>query len=57
MAEIDCEKIAFLTLKGQFEFRVMAFGLCNVPSSYQRVVDEVLGNASNSQAYIDDTLT
>ena len=36
---------------------MMAFCLCNAPSSYQRVVDEALGSASNSQAYIDDTLT
>ena len=57
IAEIDREKTAFLTPRGQFEFCVMAFGLCNAPSSYQRVADTALRSAKNSHAYIDDTLT
>ena len=35
----------------------MEFGLCNALLSYQCGVDEALGSASNSQAYIDDTIT
>ena len=57
IAEKDIEKMAFVSPRGEFEFCVMPFGLCNAPSSYQRVIDTVLKNAPHSLPYIDDTLT
>ncbi len=43
MAEADMEKTAFTCHLGTFQFRRMPFGLCNAPSSYQQVMDRVLG--------------
>ena len=37
IAEKDREKTAFLSPRGQFEFCVMPFGLCNAPSTFQRL--------------------
>lgn len=38
------EKMAFLTLFSLFEFRVMPFGLKNVPSVFQRLMHQVLSS-------------
>ena len=53
----DIEKTAFVTPRGQYEFLVMPFGLCNAPSTYQRLIDQALKQAPCSLPYIDDTLT
>lgn len=37
-------KTAFLTKRGLFEFNVLSFGLCNAPSSFQRLMDLVLAD-------------
>ena len=55
--ENDIEKTAFITPRGQFEFLVMPFGLCNAPSTYQRLIDQALKAVPCSLPYIDDTLT
>ena len=34
----DCSKTAFITKYGLFEFARMAFGLCNSPATYARVI-------------------
>jgi len=36
------EKTAFVTHAGLFEFNVMAFGLCNTPSCFQRLMGCIL---------------
>ena len=55
--ESDREKTAFITPRGQFEFCVMPFGLCNAQATYQRAIDSALREANDSLPYIDDTLT
>jgi hypothetical protein len=42
MHQADVEKTAFRTHHGHFEFLVMAFGLCNAPSTFQALMNEVL---------------
>lgn len=37
VAEADCFKTAFCTPFGLFEFNRMPFGLCNGPSTFQRL--------------------
>lgn len=43
MKEEDVGKTAFRTHKGYFEFRVMPFGLCNTPSSFQATMNNIFG--------------
>ena len=56
--EKDREKTAFCTTEGLFEFRVMPFGLCNAPATFQRLMDLVLAGLlwSHCMVYIDDVL-
>ena len=56
MSEKDREKTAFVTREGLFEFKVMPFGLCNAPATFQRLMDLVLAGIhwSSCLVYIDD---
>ena len=58
MADKDREKRTFVTQDGLFEFKVMLFGLCNVPATFQRLMDLVLAGVQWSQClvYLDDVI-
>ncbi len=52
-------KTAFITSRGLFEFVVMAFGLCNAPATFQRLMDTVIKPEYRDfiETYIDDVIT
>ena len=52
-------KAAFVTNEGLFQFRVMPFGLCNAPATFERLMDHVLCGMRWSQClvYLDDVIS
>ena len=58
VGEADREKTAFCTSNGQYEFKVMPFGLCNGPATFQRWMDLVLAGLQMSHClvYVDDVI-
>ena len=52
-------KAAFVTNEGLFQFRVMLFGLCNAPATFERLMDRVLCGMrwSRCQVYLDDVIS
>jgi hypothetical protein len=54
--EADAEKTTFITRKGLFKFRTVAFGLKNASSLFQRIMDLILSGLTYSQVivYVDD---
>ena len=58
MSEKDKQKTAFCTPFGLFEFNRMPFGLCNAPSTFQRLMERIFG-AQHFQTlllYLDDVV-
>ena len=58
MAPEDAHKTAFATQFGLFQWKVMAMGLCNAPSSNQRLMDLLMAGLTwhGVLIYIDDLL-
>ncbi len=56
MEEKSKEKTAFVTMEGLYEFRVMPFGLCNAPATFQRLMQRALSGLSFCNVFIDDTV-
>ena len=58
VAEEDQPKTAFTTLQGLFQFKVMPFGLCNAPATFQRLMNRVLSGLkwSSCLVYFDDII-
>ena len=52
VAESDRAKTAFITQEGLFEFKVMPFGLCNAPASFQRLINLVLAGVQWSECLV-----
>ena len=54
----DRHKTAFATRQGLFEFNVLGFGLCNAPSTFQRLMDLILADLqwTTCLVYLDDII-
>ena len=55
MAEGHEERTAFGCRWGQFQFRVMPFGVCNGPSTFQSAMHRLFQDLDFCDVYLDDT--
>jgi hypothetical protein len=58
LSEEAKEKTAFSSGSGLWQFKVMPFGLCNAPATFERLMEQVLVGLPTSTAlvYLDDIL-
>jgi len=57
VAAEDCPKTTFSTPRGLFQFRVMLFGLCGAPATFQRMIDhEIRGMREFACVYLNDLI-
>ena len=51
-------KTAFCTGRGLWQFRVLSFGLCNAPATFERLMERVLADVPRQEClvYLDDIL-
>ena len=58
LAEEDVPKTAFHTPIGMFEYKVLLFGLSNAPSTFQALMNSVLGSELRHccLVYLDDII-
>ena len=58
MSEEDEEKTAFQTRFGLYHWRVMPFGLCNAPATFQSIMDNIFHDLLDNVVimYLDDIL-
>lgn len=47
---------AFITTFGLFQFKVMPFGMCNAPATFQRSINYILHGLEGVSSYLDDLL-
>ena len=54
----DADKTAFVTRRSIFRWKVMPFGICNAPATFQRLMDIVLSglNFEICLVYLDDVI-
>ena len=59
MDENDKPKTALITRKGLFQFRVLPFGLCNIPATLERLIEAILAGLQWDICliYLDDIIT
>jgi transposase InsO family protein len=58
LSEDAVEKTAFNTIWGKYQWRVMPFGLCNAPATFQTMMNETLRDflGDSVVVYLDDIL-